>query len=746
MDVFKPKFFATTSKGENAELLAELNSEYRDRRKDAVKRVIANMTVGKDVSGLFPQVVKNMQTEDLEMKKLVYLYLMNYAKSNPDLVILAVNTFVKDTDHVNPLIRALAIRTMGCIRVDKILDHLCEPLRKCLQDDNPYVRKTAALCVAKLWDLDQERAIDNGFVTTLQDLIGDSTPMVVANAVTALAEMQESSANKDVFVVNVAVMNKMLAALNECTEWGQIAILTSLAEYKPLDSKEAESVCERVIPRLQHANGSVVLSAIRVLMIFFKYIHNDEFSKGMIKKMSPPLVSLLSSAPEVQYVSLRNINLILQKRPDILQNDVRVFFCKYNDPPYVKREKLEIIIRLCNDRNVDQILSELKEYASEVDVDFVRKAVRAIGRCAIMIDEASERCINVLLDLINTKINYVVQGAIIVIKDIFRKYPQRYEAIIPTLCQNLDSLDEPEAKGSLIWIIGEYAERIENADELIENFLETFLEENSQVQLQLLTATVKLFLKKPSQSQEIVHRVLQTATQEIDNPDTRDRAYVYWRLLSTDPQAAKAVVLSEKPPISVDSSANKLSPALMDELINNISTLASVYHKPASAFMGNKAFSADAVRKAAVADARDEEQITGEDTVASPTAPSAPKNAMADLLDLDFGSSEPAPVVSPPTSNRSGPNYSADLFDMSSDMAPSSGGGVFGGMGGMGGMGGFQQNQNSSQNQSVMSPSKDAFGDLAGLGGFGQQQQQQRPPKSNSSAQSSTVNDLLDLF
>jgi len=182
----------------------------------------------------------------------------------------------------------------------------------------------------------------------------------------------------------------------------------------------------------------------------------------------------------------------------------------------------------------------------------------------------------------------------------------------------LDSLDEPEAKGSLIWILGEYAERIENAVELIESFLETFLEENSQVQLQLLTATVKLFLKKPSQSQELVHRVLQTATQEIDNPDTRDRAYVYWRLLSTDPQAAKAVVLSEKPPISVESGGgtgatgsgrgpsnglagvSRIAPGLMDELICNISTLASVYHKPPRAFLGNKAFSADAVRKAAV--------------------------------------------------------------------------------------------------------------------------------------------------
>jgi hypothetical protein len=68
---------------------------------------------------------------------------------------------------------------MGCIRVDKILDHICEPLRKCLQDDNPYVRKTAAIGVAKLWDLDQERAVENGFVTILQELVSDSNPMVI---------------------------------------------------------------------------------------------------------------------------------------------------------------------------------------------------------------------------------------------------------------------------------------------------------------------------------------------------------------------------------------------------------------------------------------------------------------------------------------------------------------------------------------------------------------------------------------
>ena len=60
-----------------------------------------------------------------------------------------------------------------------------------------------------------------------------------------------------------------------------------------------------------------------------------------------------------------------------------------------------------------------------------------------------------------------------------------------------------------------------------------------QVQLQLLTAIVKLFLKRPADTQQLVQSVLSLATQESDNPDLRDRGYIYWRLLSTDPAAAK---------------------------------------------------------------------------------------------------------------------------------------------------------------------------------------------------------------
>eukprot|EP00037_Helgoeca_nana_P017840 m.169740 g.169740 ORF g.169740 m.169740 type:complete len:885 (+) comp24173_c0_seq1:4038-6692(+) len=634
------KYFSSAKKGEIADLKAELNSTKKNEKKDAVKKVIAAMTIGKDVSSLFNDVIKCMQTDNLELKKLVYLYLMNYAKSSPEDTILAVNSFVKDCADPNPLIRALAVRTMGCIRVHKITEYLCDPLRKCLKDDDPYVRKTAAVCVAKLYDIDQTLVLEQGFIESLQDLLSDANPMVVANAVAALSEMHECDPSAKLFDMNPGTVSKLLTALNECTEWGQIFILDSLALYVPEDQRELQSICERVSPRLQHVNAAVVLSAVKVIMKLLAAMADEDYKQALLTKLAPPLVTLLSSEPEIQYVALRNINLVVQKYNGALVNHMKVFFVKYNDPIYVKLEKLDVMIRLANDSNIQQVLAELKEYATEVDVDFVRKSVRAIGRCAIKVAGSAQRCVDTLLDLIQTKVNYVVQEAIVVIKDIFRKYPNKYESIIGTLCENLDTLDEPDAKAAMIWIVGEYSDRIDNADELLDQFIGGFKDEDVQVQLQILTATVKLFLKKPAGNQELVQRVLGLCTQESDDPDLRDRGFIYWRLLLTDPNAAKAVVLCEKPLISEET--DLLEPSLLDELLCHISSLAAVYHKPPSTFTETRA---DARRPLAGIEAVEEDlEIVGE-------RPSAPMvdllgggggSGAADLLGLGLGGGDTA--------------------------------------------------------------------------------------------------------
>lgn len=212
----------------------------------------------------------------------------NYAKSHPDLCILAVNTFAQDSEDPNPLIRALAIRTMGCIRVDKMVDYMEEPLRKTLRDESPYVRKTAAICVAKLFDLNPTLCLENGFLESLQELIADPNPMVVANSVTALAEINEAAPETKALRITPNTLRKMLMALNECTEWGRVSVLTTLADYRTTDVKESESICERVVPQFQHVNSGVVLAAVKAVFLHMKNI-NPETARSYLKKMAPPL-------------------------------------------------------------------------------------------------------------------------------------------------------------------------------------------------------------------------------------------------------------------------------------------------------------------------------------------------------------------------------------------------------------------------------------------------------------------------
>ncbi|KAI8804042.1 vesicle-mediated transport-related protein [Cladochytrium replicatum] len=576
-------------RGKIHELRSELVSEKKDpkhaKKKVVMKRIVANMTMGNDMSPLFADVVACMNIPVLEIKKMIYLYLINYSRWKPEMALLAINSFVRDVSDPNPMIRGMAIRTMGYIQVDKILDCLCGPLRNCLDDRAPYVAKTAAIAVAKLYMYDRVLVENEGFLDQLRFLLNHDNSTVVANAVAALLEISDRSDKVDL-VLEVDVANRLLTAMNESSEWGQAYILEALTHVLIENSNDAELLAERVLPRLSHANSAVVLGAVKAILYFTNYISKDDVVNSLYKKLGPPMVTLLHNQPEVQYVALRNMLLILQKQPEFLRNEMKAFFCKFDDPIYVKISKLEIMVRLASDKNIDLVLPEFKEYATELDVDFVRKAVRAIGRCAIQIPESTDKCVQALVELVETKVNYIVQEAIVVIKDIFRRYPNKYEGVIGTLCESLDSLDEAEAKASMIWILGHYADRIDNADELLASFLDTSKEEggSSDVQLALLTASVKLFLKRPSAGQDLITKVLKWATEEVDNPDLRDRGFIYWRLLSTDPVAAKAIVLGDTPAISTET--DNMEPALVNELLLYVNSLASIYHKPPSTFIG----------------------------------------------------------------------------------------------------------------------------------------------------------------
>jgi len=574
-------YFQNSRNTEISEIQAELNSMKVDQQKEAMKQIIASMTIGKDVSSLFPHVVKCMRTTNIELKKLIYLYIINYAKAKPDLTFLAVAAFHSDAvNKASPILRALAVRTMGCIRVNMIVSYLCDTLTNCLKDEDAYVRKTAVMCVAKLYNTSPDIVKENGFITTLQNMLTDGNALVVANSLAALNELTILS-GENLIKLRSKVLKRVLLALNEANEWGQVYILDALLNFTPKKPKQAEDIIEATLPRLTHANPAVVMSSVKVILKFLDLIESIENVRSHCKKISNSLMTIMMSSPENQYVLLRSLHAVVQKRPYLLDKDFKYFFVQYNDPIYVKLEKIDILYKLCDNKNFESILSELKSYAlTEVDAELVKKSIRYMGFIGFKYEKAVDLCVESLKELLDNNQDSAVCEGIQVARDLMRKYKGRSLELVKIIDADfIRSITEPDGKCAVLFILGEFCNYIKNSTELITPFVESFNEESSPaVKLQILNSIIKNYVNKPNECEELVKVCLQKGAEECENPDVRDRAYIYWRLLENDPDLAKEMIAGEKSSFEF-CEEETFETEILDDIIMNMTNVSGVYHK-----------------------------------------------------------------------------------------------------------------------------------------------------------------------
>ena len=584
-----------SNKGELAELRAGLVSPYPQTRKDAIKKTIQQMTLGKDVSSLFPDVLKNIGTNNVEQKKLCYLYVMNYAETHPELCILAVNTFVTDAQDPNPLIRCIAIRTMSMIRVDKILEYIEDPLRRTLKDDNPYVRKTAVICVAKLFQLNKGLCLDLGVLDDLVNALDDENPMVVANTIAALTDIYEmDNGVVDLHSLIQSHVKQFLSVLNECTEWARITILVALAGYDARDALDAQSIIDRVTAHLQHVNPAVVLATIKVIIKNLTVIEpqGNAFRTGkydvIMNKLSSALVSLMSTPPELQYVALKNIRIVLEKYPEILTKELRVFFVRFNDPLYVKLEKIDILVRLVNPSNLKQctlLLNELKDYALEFEPEFVSRAIKGLAQLGVKYSDEKfvQKVLDILVELLEKGQDFIKDDCCIAMCNLLR-HCTKDSSMGKQVCSILNSWDSPEsllqsdyAKCNYIWLMGQYPQHFSRLQENLQLFIDNFTQETSMTQTSLLLTVIKLHSELPG---SMLQNVLDLCTQQSPEVDIRDTAMIYWRCLSMDnsEKLVDDLCKSLLPPI--ESILEQFSPELLEKLLLQLGTISSVYFKP----------------------------------------------------------------------------------------------------------------------------------------------------------------------
>ncbi|CAK0873959.1 unnamed protein product [Prorocentrum cordatum] len=564
------------------------------------------MTLGIDVSPLFSEMVMASATNDLVQKKMVYLYLVNYAESNADLAILAVNTLQKDCRDDDPMIRGLALRSLCSLSLQNMVEYLQPAVQRAMEDVNGYVRKTAVIGVVKVFHISKSAVVDTDLLPTLQRLIHDSDAHVVANAIYAVDEVL---AEEGGFQPTRELVTNMLNRLNQFSEWGQCAVLRLLTKYQVADEGEMFDIMNILDALLKQSSSAVVLA---VTKIFVDLTSNRPDLQGeVLRRLKGPLLTLMAGAtPELAYTVLAHIQALVngsQAGVECFAPDFKQFYCRYNEPSYIKTVKIEILTALADEGSAEPIAGELGEYVTDVDAEIARRAIRAIGKVAVRARRgggtgcaprgaggdsggsaaqppSEEMIVSSLTGLLELDIDYVSTEAAVVMKDLVRKYPQQFQRASGAVERCMKIVAEPEGKCAVLWILGEYGLLIEDAPYLLEPMIDSFLDEQSgAVWLEMLTAAVKLFFCRAPEMQGMLGRLLAKAIQESSHPDVRDRAMLYYRLLLHSPEEARRVICAPKE--VVEEFQEEMDNESRERILEEFNTLSTIYKQPATKFV-----------------------------------------------------------------------------------------------------------------------------------------------------------------
>ncbi|XP_068190320.1 AP-3 complex subunit beta-1 isoform X2 [Antennarius striatus] len=567
--------FSTDFK-KNEDLKEMLESNKESLKLEAMKRIVGLIAKGKNSSELFPAVVKNVASKNIELKKLVYVYLVRYAEEQQDLALLSISTFQRALKDPNQFIRASMLRVLSSFRVPIIVPIMMLAIKDAASDLSPYVRKTSAHAIQKLYSLDPDQK--EHLIEVIEKLLKDKSTLVAGSVVMAFEEVCPDRI--DLIHKNY---RKLCNLLVDVEEWGQVVIISMLTRYARTqfvspwkegatfdendeksfyDSESEETkvqaeakpyvmdpdhrlLLRNTKPLLQSRNTAVVMA---VAQLYWHLAPKHEV--GIVTKS---LVRLLRSHREVQYIVLQNIATMSIQRKGMFEPFMKSFYVRSTDATHIKTLKLEILTNLANEANISTILREFQTYVKSQDKAFAAATIQAIGRCATNISEVTDTCLNGLVLLLSNRDETVVAESVVVIKKLLQTQPTQHSEIIKHMAKLFDNITVPMARASILWLMGEYCDRVPKiAPDVLRKMAKTFTTEDDLVKLQTVNLAAKLYLTNSKQTKLLTQYILNLGKYD-QNYDIRDRTRFIRQLIVPSEKSgalykyARRILLAPKP-------------------------------------------------------------------------------------------------------------------------------------------------------------------------------------------------------
>ncbi|XP_071962428.1 AP-4 complex subunit beta-1-like [Antedon mediterranea] len=526
-----------------------------------LQNLLMKMTSGMDVSQVFISVIKVCGSSNMVIKKLAYLYLSHYAEEKSDLALLVVNTLLRDCKHPNPMIRGLALRTFSSISVVEFLEYSMQPCLDGLTDKSAYVRRVAVNTCVKLHRQHPQFTQDNGIVDTLYAMIRDKDSIVVINCLMGLEEILRMEGG---IVINKKIAYFLLNRLKEFSEWGQSLLFNLLLKYKVENEDEIIDILNLSDSYLKHPNSAVSLAAVNLMLQMTSDLHLRE---DVYKRVRGPLLNVLTngSSHELVFAALCHIQWILTFSPKLFTKHYKKFYCRYQEPEYIKTKKLDLLRSLVTPDNLQDIVDEISVYCNDMSTTFATCAVQTIGKIAKEKPLFTNLCITCLLSMLKLQLGHVVSEVLTAFQDLlsYKANGKYVDTVMEHLPDCASSVSDDKGKTALLWLVGHYGQKLPDAPYLLEDYIDDYEQERSaEVKIALLTSTTKLFFFRPAECQSMLGKLLDSAIATENDIEVKEKAVMYYMLLQADVHKAKQVICASMQPIPENShlSTNQSQP------------------------------------------------------------------------------------------------------------------------------------------------------------------------------------------
>lgn len=557
---------------------------------EGLNKVVTLCAQGENCSTAIPVVSKVLSKTNVNAIR-KRNYIMSKYTSDDSQIASSVSSMIEmGFTNQNPLISALAVKQAGLSITDFNIDQMIQIIIKGASHQDPFVRKAAALSILKSFHASPNSIQKFNLVPVLYTLLRDNSPLVASNAAATITEINSLRTTPLISPEYSDVMKLLQMIPQLANEWAKINIFNFVSSYTPASEAEATQIIQALPPYLISSVYAVTMAAIRIIFNMSTYI-SESYLRESMKSSLKKITALLNNPQEIQYVAYTAIYTILQNFPTTFMADdsfLQNFMIKEEDPIYIELIKLDILLSLMTSSNALTIVTELAQYARSDEEKLSRKAIQNIGKIAVLSPTVSDQCVEIIENLLQSNIPYAIQECITISANIIRKYHDKYQKIIPAICQCMPStFSDDRAKATLAWIIGEDSTKISNAavvqrsHELIDTiFVHNYQNESPDVQLAIMAAVVKIFLTNPSMAdtKSMLEQILSISINNSDNPDIRDRAFFYLNIINDLGERALDIIASQE-----DQSLSVVRPglpaSLAETLLPLVGTCASVYLK-----------------------------------------------------------------------------------------------------------------------------------------------------------------------